>query len=118
MTSVKSRKHAGKVIAGKKVVAELTRRVEAVRERAAKIPNRPCCFLMEWIDPPFCSGHWGPELVEIAGGHDPLGRKHQPSIEIKWEAVLQARPQIIVLALCGHDIDRARVEYELLRKFP
>jgi iron complex transport system substrate-binding protein len=101
-----------------KVVAELTMRVGAVRGRATRIPNRPRCFLMEWVDPPFCSGHWGPELVEIAGGHDPLGRKHQRSVEIKWEAVLEARPEIIVLALCGYDVDRAQRDYELLRKFP
>jgi len=101
-----------------KVVAELSTRAEAVRGRAAKIPERPRCFLMEWVDPPFCSGHWGPELVEIAGGHDPLGRKHQPSVEIQWEVVLDSRPEVIVLALCGYDIDRARRDYELLRKFP
>ena len=73
---------------------------------------------MEWVDPPFCSGHWGPELVEIAGGHDSLGRKHQPSAQIEWQQVLDARPEIIVLALCGYDIDRARRDYELLRRFP
>ena len=101
-----------------KVVAELSTRVEVIRERVARIPERPRCFLMEWVDPPFCSGHWGPELVEIAGGHDPLGRKHQPSVEIKWEAVLEARPEAIVLALCGYDVDRARRDYKLLRKFP
>ena len=101
-----------------KIVAELTMRVEAVRERATQIPNRPRCFLMGWVDPPFCSGHWGPELVEIAGGHDPLGRKHQRSVEIKWEAVLEARPEIIILALCGYDVDRAQCDYELLKKFP
>ena len=101
-----------------KLVGDLSRRVERVRERAAKVDGRPKCFLMEWIDPPFCSGHWGPELVEIAGGHDPLGRKHQPSVEIKWEAVLQAQPEVIVLALCGYDVDRARRDYELLKKFP
>jgi iron complex transport system substrate-binding protein len=101
-----------------KIVAELTMRVEAVRGRATQIPNRPRCFLMEWVDPPFCSGHWGPELVEIAGGCDPLGRKHQPSVEINWEAVLDARPEIIVLALCGYDVARAQRDYELLRKFP
>jgi iron complex transport system substrate-binding protein len=100
------------------VVAELSARAEAVCQRVARIPERPRCFLMEWVDPPFCSGHWGPELVEIAGGHDPLGRKHKPSVEIKWEAVLEARPEIIVLALCGYDVDRARRDYELLRKFP
>jgi iron complex transport system substrate-binding protein len=100
------------------VVACLSARVEAVGERAAGIAKRPRCFLMEWVDPPFCSGHWGPELVEIAGGHDPLGRKHQPSAQIKWGAILDAAPEIIVLALCGYDIDRARHDYELLRKFP
>ena len=100
-----------------KLIANLSERVENVRERAAKTPNRPCCFLMEWVDPPFCSGHWGPELVEIAGGHDPLGRKHKPSAQIDWQEVLDARPEIIVLALCGYDIDRARRDYELLRRF-
>ena len=100
------------------VVAELSRRVEAVRQRAAGIARRPRCFLMEWVDPPFCCGHWGPELVEIAGGQDSLGLKHQPSVEIKWGTVLEARPEIIVLALCGYDTDRARRDYELLKKFP
>ena len=101
-----------------KVIANLSARVEAVRARAAHFADRPRCFLMEWVDPPFCSGHWGPELVEIAGGHDPLGRKHQPSAQIDWEQVLDAGPEFIVLALCGYDVDLARRDYELLKKFP
>ena len=100
------------------VVASLSARVEAVRERAAQIEHRPRCFLMEWVDPPFCSGHWGPELVEIAGGRDPLGRKHQPSTQIEWQQILDAAPEIIVLALCGYDVDRAQRDYDLLRNFP
>jgi iron complex transport system substrate-binding protein len=100
-----------------KLIGNLSERVENVRERAARIPHRPRCFLMEWVDPPFCSGHWGPELVEIAGGHDPLGRRHQPSAPIEWQQVLDARPDIIVLVLCGYDIDRARRDYELLTRF-
>ena len=101
-----------------KLIINLSERVENVRKQAATIPDRPRCFLMEWVDPPFCSGHWGPELVEIAGGNDSLGRKHQPSAQIEWQQVLDARPEIIVLALCGYDIDRARCDYELLRRFP
>jgi iron complex transport system substrate-binding protein len=100
------------------LIRNLSERVENVRERAAMNPDRPRCFLMEWVDPPFCSGHWGPELVEIAGGRDLLGRKHQPSAQIEWQQVLDARPEIIVMALCGYDIDRARRDYELLRRFP
>ena len=100
-----------------KLIGNLSERVENVRQRAARTPNRPCCFLMEWVDPPFCSGHWGPELVEIAGGQDPLGRKHKPSAQIDWQEVLDARPEIVVLTLCGYNINRARRDYELLRRF-
>jgi len=101
-----------------KLIAGLSSRIANVRERAVNIPRRPHCFLMEWVDPPFCSGHWGPELVEIAGGEDPLGRKHQPSAQIEWQEVLDAHPEILVLALCGYPIERTRRDYELLRRFP
>jgi len=101
-----------------KLIANLSERVEDVRQRAARIPDRPRCLLMEWVDPPFCSGHWGPELVEIAGGYDPLGRKHQPSVQIDWQEVLAVRPEVIVLGLCGYNIDRARRDYEILRRLP
>jgi iron complex transport system substrate-binding protein len=100
------------------LISELSARVEAVRNRASQVPHRPRCFLMEWVDPPFSSGHWGPELVEIAGGADSLGRKHQPSARIEWSAVLEAQPEVIVLALCGYDIGRARRDYDLLQSFP
>ena len=101
-----------------KLVASLSGRVEIVRGKAKCVSHRPRCFLMEWVDPPFCSGHWGPELVEIAGGRDSLGRKHRPSAEVDWRQVIDARPEIMVLALCGYDINRARRDYESLRSFP
>jgi len=101
-----------------KLIGKLCDRIEAVRSRANRIAHRPRCFLMEWVHPPFCSGHWGPELVEIAGGYDPLGRKQQPSVQIEWQQVLDARPEFIVLALCGYGINRARSDYEILRRFP
>jgi iron complex transport system substrate-binding protein len=103
---------------GEKVVTKLSKRIESVRARTNGIAHKTACFLMEWIEPPFCCGHWGPELIEIAGGRDPLGRKHKPSAEVKWEAVLNARPEVIVLALCGYDVGVARRDYELLKKFP
>jgi iron complex transport system substrate-binding protein len=100
------------------LIGDLSKRVENVRERAAKALGRPRCLLLEWVEPPFCSGYWGPELLELAGGRDLLGRKHQPSAQIEWQQVLDERPEIIVLALCGYDIDRARRDYELFRQFP
>jgi iron complex transport system substrate-binding protein len=103
---------------GAEVVARLWKRVEMVRERIARVTHRPRCFLMEWVDPPFCAGHWGPELVEIAGGIDVLGRKHQKSVQVEWREVLEARPEVIVLALCGYEPSRAEHDLELLRTYP
>ena len=100
------------------VIGKLSERIEFVRRRADPISHRPRCFLMEWVDPPFCSGHWGPDLVEIAGGSDSLGRKNQPSAQVDWREVIDARPEIMVLALCGYDISHARRDYELLQSFP
>ena len=101
-----------------KLLSQVSDRIEGVRRRANRIRHRPHCFLMEWVDPPFCSGHWGPDLVEIAGGYDALGRKHEPSVQIEWQEVIDTRPDVIVLALCGYNIDRARRDYEILRGFP
>ena len=39
-------------------------------------------------------------------------------MQIEWQEVLDTQPDIIVLALCGYDIDRARRDYEMLRGFP
>ena len=100
------------------IIARLSERVGAVRLRADRISHRPRCFLMEWVEPPFCSGHWGPELTEIAGGCDSLGRMHKPSSQVNWQEVIDSRPEIIVLALCGYNIDHARRDYKLLRSLP
>jgi iron complex transport system substrate-binding protein len=63
------------------VVASFIARIEAVRERAASAPRRRC-VLLERIDPPFSTGHWGPELVEIAGGVGPIGCRGTDSVAI------------------------------------
>ncbi len=98
--------------------AGLTARIEAIRVRAGRASRRPRCLLLEWIEPPFCSGHWGPEMVELAGGYDSLGRKYQPSVRIKWQEVIDAQPEIIVLALCGYGLARAAGDYEIMRGLP
>ena len=71
------------------------------RVRLAKIEaatrvlvSRPRVFCMEWMDPVYCCGHWVPEMVRIAGGLDELGREGTDSVRIKWEDVLQWKPDV------------------------
>ncbi|MDQ2730256.1 MAG: cobalamin-binding protein [Armatimonadota bacterium] len=103
---------------GDQLVSSLNERVEIIRKQTQRIEQRPRCFLMEWIDPPFCSGHWGPELVEIAGGYDPLGNRGSDSTRILWESVVEAQPQIIVLACCGYTVERTLQDVPILRGLP
>ena len=99
-------------------ITELSGRVEAAQARLAHVRQRPKCFLMEWIDPPYCSGHWGPELVELAGGVEPLGRKGRDSTRIPWDTVLDAQPDAIVLACCGQHSQRTLADLPILRQYP
>jgi iron complex transport system substrate-binding protein len=96
------------------VIAKLEQRVEAVISRIAHTATRPKCFLMEWIDPAFCGGHWNPELVELAGGVDPVGRKGQPSRRVPWEEIHRADPDTVLLACCGFGVDRTLRELALI----
>lgn len=89
-------------------IRRLQGRVEAVAMRSARVSERPRVTFLEWLDPPFSSGHWNPELVRIAGGIEGLGKEGQPSRRLRWEEVFAWRPDIIVIACCGFTIERTR----------
>ena len=99
------------------VIGDLRDRVERVRSRCAAAPRRRC-VLLEWIAPPFRSGHWGPELVAIAGGIDPVGRAGEDAAEVGWEAVRAAQPEVLVIACCGFDVARTLRDLPILRRYP
>jgi iron complex transport system substrate-binding protein len=94
---------------GRAVVEEMERRISAVRAAVAGLP-RPEIFVCEWPDPVFAAGHWVPEMVEAAGGHDVLGRTGRPSYTTTWDEVAACEPALVVLAFCGMDAARAARE--------
>jgi len=96
------------------VVTELQARVNAVKRRAA-LRARRRCVLLEWIDPPFRTGHWGPDLVALAGGADVLGVAGTKAEAVPWEAVRDARPEVLVVACCGYDIARTMADLPILQ---
>jgi iron complex transport system substrate-binding protein len=71
--------------------------------------------LLEWIDPPFRGGHWVPELVQMAGGYDPVGVAGADAAQVPWEAIRDAAPDVLVLACCGYDVARTLADVPLLR---
>lgn len=88
-------------------VAEAMRaKVEAVRIAVVGLA-RPRVFVAEWIDPPYGSGHWLPEMVEAAGGTNVLSKAGEYSFATTWATVLGEAPELIVLAACGFSLAQA-----------
>ena len=98
------------------LVMALQRRIEAVRQQAAQSSSRPQIACIEWFDPIYAAGHWIPEMVELAGGNDGLGRKGEPSAKIQWTEVLKLQPEVLMLMPCGFDVQRTLQESALLQK--
>lgn len=96
-------------------VESLQARVDAVSS-AARGLQKPRVGFLEWIDPPFNGGHWTPELIELAGGVDCFGSKHEPSRTIEWDILFEADPDVLIIALCGFGGERAMREVEELKQ--
>lgn len=103
---------------GVRVIDGLRARVARVRERARAIERRPRVAVIEWLDPVFCSGHWTPELVEIAGGIEVLGQKGVDSVRKTWDEVARSEPEILFIACCGQTAERARRDWDQVNKRP
>jgi iron complex transport system substrate-binding protein len=97
---------------GRIVVSEMEAKIEAVRAAVTGAPATPV-LVAEWLNPPYAAGHWIPELVQIAGGRDVLGQAGAPSYPTSWETVVEARPELVVVAPCGFDHRRAASEARL-----
>ncbi len=82
----------------------------AMRQQIAQVaaldpPDpKPRVACLEWTDPIMVGGHWVPEMVELAGGIDPLGIAGTPSRYASWTDIAAARPEVMVLMPCGLDL--------------
>lgn len=104
----------GRPDAAEALVHYTRRRLARVRAAVAGAVPRRVVFL-EWTEPPFCGGHWVPEMVALAGGDDPLGRAGRDSARVTWDDVEAAAPEIIVVSPCGY---RLAASAELARGLP
>jgi iron complex transport system substrate-binding protein len=81
------------------------------------VDHRPRVAILEWLEPFYVAGHWVPEMIEVAGGKDALGKKRTPSFRVTAEDVIDAAPEILLMAQCGYSAQQARDEYQAM-SFP
>jgi iron complex transport system substrate-binding protein len=104
----------------KEAAAKLQARVDKVTQRTSTIlkNDHPRVAFLEWIDPPFCPGHWNPELIEMAGGIDVLGAPNKPSRTLAWQEVIDSSPDVLFISCCGFGVERTMLDIPILQSLP
>ena len=100
------------------LIAAARARLEKISTVTRELAERPRVFCMEWLDPVYCSGHWMPEMVEIAGGVDGLGQAGADSVRIPWDDVLEWAPEVLIITPCGFNLDKVIEQTPLLKDYP
>ena len=108
----------GRLKEARELIATGRAKLETIAAVTRKLSVRPRVFCMEWLDPIYCSGHWMPEMVEIAGGVDALGRKGTDSVRIPWNDVLEWAPEVLVITPCGFNLDKIIEQAPQLLRYP
>jgi iron complex transport system substrate-binding protein len=102
---------------GHAVVAGERTRLDRLRAATARL-DAPSVAVLEWTDPIFPMGNWGPELVDAAGGRLVLGNRGQHSFAMAAEQLLAADPEYLVVAPCGFKLERTMQELPVLEQYP
>lgn len=104
--------------AGERLVESMRERIDAVARRAASTGQRPRVAGIEWVDPLMAFGNWTPELIRLAGGECLFGVHGEHSPWMEFQQIVEADPDVIVIAPCGFDLARAREDLPLLTARP
>ncbi len=95
------------------LIESLDHRLALLRSR--KPSGRAAVVCIEWLDPLYLAGHWVPELVDAAGGRDVGATAGSHSVVRDWGEVGSLRADLILVMLCGFDVERARRELDAVR---
>jgi iron complex transport system substrate-binding protein len=91
---------------GRELADEFDAKIRSVADAVQGLGRRRI-FFAEWLDPPFCAGHWIPEMIALAGGADVLGRPGEPSHTTDWDTAFEHQPELVILAPCGFGAEEA-----------
>ncbi len=108
----------GRVEEAEQLIAVGRARLAKVADITGELAQRPRVFCMEWLDPVYCSGHWMPEIVSLAGGVDELARLGSDSVRISWDDVLEWAPEVLIVTPCGFNLDKVAELIPTLRDYP
>ncbi|HIN07775.1 MAG TPA: cobalamin-binding protein [Pelagibacteraceae bacterium] len=95
-----------------KLIENLKIRLKKIKNLSAIQKQKPSVACIEWIDPLMIAANWIPEMVEIAGGANILGKSGVNSHWIKFEEIIDQNPEIIIFIPCGFNIEKTKKELD------
>jgi iron complex transport system substrate-binding protein len=101
----------GRATEARLLATRLEARIAEIESAVSAGAERPRVLCLEWLDPPYVTGHWVPEMIAKAGGRDVLGRAGEPSFKVSWDEILTTQPDVVVVMPCGYSVARAEQEF-------
>jgi iron complex transport system substrate-binding protein len=108
----------GRLKEAEELIANGRSRLEKIATVTRGLSIRPRVFCMEWLDPVYCSGHWVPEMVRLAGGEDNLAQEGADSTRISWDEVRSWAPELLIITPCGFNLEKTIEQSQQLSTFP
>lgn len=108
---------AGVGCSAEEYIDSLRDRIDAVSARVVDAP-RPRVAIVEWCEPLMLAGNWMPDLVQRAGGENLITRAGEHSPYVEWNDFVAANPDVVIVAPCGFDLARSRIESQSLLRRP
>ena len=101
------------------LIAGLQERLKRIHKvlKTERAP-RPRVVLIEWTEPVYLAGHWGPEQIHRAGGRDVGATAGAHSVAVPLAQVISEQPEIVLIAPCGYGLAAARAEALRLLNHP
>ncbi|CAB1117184.1 unnamed protein product [Ectocarpus sp. CCAP 1310/34] len=79
---------------------------------ASSVPKKQKVAFLEWLEPLFNGGHWVPDLVRAAGGEYTMAEPGNKSMGMSAKELMDYDADIILVAPCGMDRNRAKSDGE------
>ena len=102
-----------------KLLQDIGQRLGALHQQVEETPStregHQRVTFLEWLQPIYVGGHWVPEMIAFAGGRDVFGAKRTPSFRVTVEEVIEAAPDVVLIAPCGYTAEQASAEFRELK---
>ncbi len=101
----------GNIEKAQQLVDKLTERIRYIEQKLKgyskdKKVKKQKIICLEWISPFYIAGHWIPQMVEVIGGINGIGKTGEASRVISVDDLIKFEPDKIIFMPCGFNLEK------------